>query len=518
MKKHSKKLISILLAAAMLTSVFTASIISTSALGEYTPSDDIETNRYYFAMPGAWANDMTRAQNNTCGAYWWTGSDAPDYVPEANGHGWPGYMMNRDPSVENLRYIDVSKETVSINFNNFIDGGKDESTTEYAAAKQTPNTNLEGDWMEFDQNPFLEDFWLYVYWTYKDNIIADKNFQITEFGDYAGNISYNEEYEDFVLSYDNMIYVIDMTNDGNTFGHFYFYYGNGEYGRWPTKELLTASDYVVFDENGELDPEDELFDENGNIYRTFKGENYVVYGKIDEGKYIEGYYGDEDPTQESTEPITDPDVPGYIYGDINLDGFVTVADATLAQKNAAELIEFSDLEAALADCNSDSIVSVADATLIQKNAAEFSEDLILTGLPYIPNDGYLWPCPGYYLLTDTFSNHGAIDITGEGIMGAPVVAASDGTVAYDNNSCTHNWGKTSSCGCGGGYGNYVWLDHGSGKASIYGHLTSTAVSSGDKVKKGQVIGYVGSTGYSTGPHLHFECRQDGFKYNPMTEF
>ncbi len=138
--------------------------------------------------------------------------------------------------------------------------------------------------------------------------------------------------------------------------------------------------------------------------------------------------------------------------------------------------------------------------------------------------GYCWPVPGHTALSSVFGEdrgsygHGAIDISDGGIMGATVVAADSGTVVVAENGCTHNYGKSGSCGCGGGYGNYVWIDHGNGKCSIYGHLTRAVVSTGSTVSKGQVIGYVGSTGWSTGPHLHFECRYNGVKYDPMSEF
>ena len=138
--------------------------------------------------------------------------------------------------------------------------------------------------------------------------------------------------------------------------------------------------------------------------------------------------------------------------------------------------------------------------------------------------GYTWPTPGFYYLSSQWNedrttyNHGAIDIAGGGIMGARVVAADSGTVAYTNDYCPHNWGKFSSCGCGGGYGKYVWINHGNGKETIYAHLSSLTVSEGQHVSKGQTIGYVGTTGYSTGPHLHFECRYNGVKYNPMDEY
>ena len=138
--------------------------------------------------------------------------------------------------------------------------------------------------------------------------------------------------------------------------------------------------------------------------------------------------------------------------------------------------------------------------------------------------GFAWPTPGFVSLSSEWFedrevyNHGGIDIAGAGIMGTPVVAAADGTVVAPNSSCTHNWGKSYSCGCGGGYGNYVMISHAGGKMTVYGHLTSLTVSSGQSVSRGQVIGYVGSTGNSTGPHLHYECRLNGVRYNPMSEY
>lgn len=143
----------------------------------------------------------------------------------------------------------------------------------------------------------------------------------------------------------------------------------------------------------------------------------------------------------------------------------------------------------------------------------------------VKSDGsFVWPCPGHTNLTSSFeewrgsSNHGALDIADGSVYGAKVVACYDGTVFSTNSGCPHDYGKDSSCGCGGGYGNYVMIDHGNGKISIYGHLSGVTVSTGDRVVAGQLIGYVGSTGYSTGPHLHFEMQQNGIKYNPMIEY
>jgi membrane-bound metallopeptidase len=138
--------------------------------------------------------------------------------------------------------------------------------------------------------------------------------------------------------------------------------------------------------------------------------------------------------------------------------------------------------------------------------------------------GFAWPTPGFVSRSSEWFedrevyNHGGIDIAGAGIMGTPVVAAANGTVIATNSSCTHNWGKSYSCGCGGGYGNYVMISHAGGKMTVYGHLTSLTVSTGQSVSRGQIIGYVGSTGNSTGPHLHYECRLNGVRYNPMSEY
>lgn len=130
-------------------------------------------------------------------------------------------------------------------------------------------------------------------------------------------------------------------------------------------------------------------------------------------------------------------------------------------------------------------------------------------------NGLLWPVPGFTWLSSVFNEgrdgyrHGGIDIAGAGIYGTPILAADDGTVSTSW-YCNGGWG--------GGYGTYCMIDHAEGKSTLYGHMSAIAVSPGEYVTKGQVIGYVGSTGESTGPHLHFETRLWGVKYDPMSEF
>lgn len=134
-----------------------------------------------------------------------------------------------------------------------------------------------------------------------------------------------------------------------------------------------------------------------------------------------------------------------------------------------------------------------------------------------------WPVPGHYIITDyygtrTWDNSGfhyGLDIGGGNIGGSSIVAAESGTVILAVNYCTHNYAKYSSCGCGGGFGNYVVIDHGGIYATLYGHCESLNVSVGDYVSKGQTIGKVGTTGYSTGYHLHFEVRKNGTRVNPL---
>ncbi len=94
--------------------------------------------------------------------------------------------------------------------------------------------------------------------------------------------------------------------------------------------------------------------------------------------------------------------------------------------------------------------------------------------------------------------HRGVDIAAS--YGAPVLASAAGRVIY--------------AGWFGGYGKIVVLDHGGGVSTLYGHLSAILVRSGDVVRRGQLIGRVGSTGYSTGPHVHFEIRIDGVPVDP----
>jgi murein DD-endopeptidase MepM/ murein hydrolase activator NlpD len=100
-------------------------------------------------------------------------------------------------------------------------------------------------------------------------------------------------------------------------------------------------------------------------------------------------------------------------------------------------------------------------------------------------------------------------------MGGTCVASQSGTVIGVVNCCTHNFAKNYSCGCGGGYGNYVLISHDGTYSTIYAHMTSAWVSVGQYVNQGDAIGSIGCTGHSTGAHLHFEIRVNGVAQNPL---
>lgn len=125
--------------------------------------------------------------------------------------------------------------------------------------------------------------------------------------------------------------------------------------------------------------------------------------------------------------------------------------------------------------------------------------------------GFVWPLPGYKTITSEwgmrihpisgeYRMHDGFDISGYLVNGKPIVAAASGTVILSQ----YYWG----------YGNCVQISHGTGVVTLYAHCSALAVNVGDVVAAGQVIGYVGSTGNSTGPHLHFSIFIQGETVNP----
>ncbi|MEG1850061.1 MAG: peptidoglycan DD-metalloendopeptidase family protein, partial [Oscillospiraceae bacterium] len=127
-----------------------------------------------------------------------------------------------------------------------------------------------------------------------------------------------------------------------------------------------------------------------------------------------------------------------------------------------------------------------------------------------------WPVAGFSYISSTYGwrfnhtdFHTGVDVAGrnaagQGIYGQPIRAAADGRVIF----------ATTNYVPGKNYGIYVIVDHGGGISTLYGHTSGLAVKTGQEVSRGQTLGYVGSTGWSTGPHLHFEVRINGKYTDP----
>jgi murein DD-endopeptidase MepM/ murein hydrolase activator NlpD len=120
----------------------------------------------------------------------------------------------------------------------------------------------------------------------------------------------------------------------------------------------------------------------------------------------------------------------------------------------------------------------------------------------------IWPVKGW--LTSGFGNrmspftgswtmHNGIDVAAR--MDTPVASPAAGIVVYE--------------GFDTGLGKMVKIDHGYGLKTTYGHLSKTKVTTGQKIKRGQIIAFVGNTGYSTGPHLHYEVHVNNIPVNPI---
>jgi murein DD-endopeptidase MepM/ murein hydrolase activator NlpD len=162
---------------------------------------------------------------------------------------------------------------------------------------------------------------------------------------------------------------------------------------------------------------------------------------------------------------------------------------SLDSLSAAERFDASEIDA----------LQAVSASLAAKIQAAQAHSTVTRS---VSASGLMWPVSAP--VTSPFGwrwgrMHEGIDLGSA--YGSPIAAAAAGTVIY--------------AGWLGGYGNLTVIDHGGGLATAYGHQSQTAVSVGQTVAQGQIIGYVGSTGHSTGPHLHFEVRVNGQPVDPL---
>lgn len=187
---------------------------------------------------------------------------------------------------------------------------------------------------------------------------------------------------------------------------------------------------------------------------------------------------------------------------VNLQAQESEVDALLSQISNQE----DELEAREAQLR-----AASDAATAEIAAAERELAAQIANVP--SESGFLWPLPGRYNLSSLFgsrkhpitgkaNNHTGIDIPAS--SGTSILAAKSGVVT----TSTYN----------NSYGNYVVVSHSDGTSTLYAHMVRRNCSKGDTVSQGQVIGYVGTTGSSTGNHLHFEVRVNGSRVDPINYF
>ena len=193
---------------------------------------------------------------------------------------------------------------------------------------------------------------------------------------------------------------------------------------------------------------------------------------------------------------------------------------TAESKKASLTSQKTAVESTLQDIKKMEQEYLADQAAIQKEMQQIQADIDAiyaaaagsgSQVDY-STTGFIYPIKGYTYISSyygwRFNNtdyHTGVDFPAP--ANTPIRASASGTVIYVRTGAGYgrNWG----------YGNYLIVDHGGGFSTLYAHCTSIPVSVGDTVTKGQTIAYVGTTGWSTGYHLHFEIRRNGAHTNPL---
>ena len=187
-------------------------------------------------------------------------------------------------------------------------------------------------------------------------------------------------------------------------------------------------------------------------------------------------------------------------------------DQLKAQRSEVDAL-INQLAAQEADLEAERARFEAAANAADKEIAAAERELAASISGVVSESGFLWPLPGRYNLSSLYGNrkhpitgkanhHTGIDIPAP--SGTSILAAKSGVVT----TSTYN----------NSYGNYVVVSHSDGTSTLYAHMVRRGCSKGDVVSQGQTIGYVGTTGSSTGNHLHFEVRVNGSRTDPVNYF
>ena len=258
-------------------------------------------------------------------------------------------------------------------------------------------------------------------------------------------------------------------------------------------DVLSAIDMI-----GEImDADKRLFEE----YKTAR-ENTEQVKAESEGPLQQ--LGEKQETLEAEKAELEAQIAAAVEVINQLENDIEAAKAEYAKAAAAEAAAQASINAIIAQMQ-------AEEEAARQEAAENNQQY--TGTGSTATGTYIWPCPSSTYVTSAFGMrehplfgderpHSGIDIAGS--AGSEVLAADSGTVAVATYSSS--------------YGNYVTIYHSNGDYTLYAHMSSLAVTAGQNVTQGDVIGYVGSTGWATGPHLHFEIRVNGSTVDPLSYF
>lgn len=214
--------------------------------------------------------------------------------------------------------------------------------------------------------------------------------------------------------------------------------------------------------------------------------------------------GEKQETLEAEKAELEKQIAAAVEVINQLENDIEAAKAEYAKAAAAEAAAQASINAIIAQMQ-------AEEEAARQEAANNGQDY--TGTGSTATGTYIWPCPSCTYVTSKFGMrehplfgderpHTGIDIGTQ--AGAEVIAADSGTVAVATYSSS--------------YGNYVTIYHSNGDYTLYAHMSSLTVTAGQNVTQGDVIGYVGSTGWASGPHLHFEIRVNGSTVDPTSYF
>ena len=248
----------------------------------------------------------------------------------------------------------------------------------------------------------------------------------------------------------------------------------------------------------------EIMDSDKRLFEEYKAARETTEQVKAEYEATLAQLGEKQETLEAEKAELEEQIAAAVEVINQLQDDIDAAKAEYAKAAAAEAAAQASINAIIAQMQ-------AEEEAARQEAAQNNQQY--TGTGSTATGTYIWPCPSSTYVTSAFGMrdhplfgderpHSGIDIAGS--AGSEVLAADSGTVAVATYSSS--------------YGNYVTIYHSNGDYTLYAHMSSLAVSAGQSVTQGDVIGYVGSTGWATGPHLHFEIRVNGSTVDPLSYF